>query len=256
LIEIEGLEKRYGNHVAVRGLSLRVLPGQVFGLLGPNGAGKSTTIKCTVGLLEPDAGRILVGGHDIERDPIAAKSSLSYLPEGTALYDALTPREVLALRGRLFHLDEATIERRAALLLGALDLTEWADTPVTALSKGMRQKAGIALALLTDPKVLILDEPLTGLDVNATLLVKELLRGLARRGATVLYSSHILDVVEKICDRIAILAQGALLAEGSLDELRARAGSSGAEPTLDQVFRELTASEDPEAGARSLLDAL
>jgi ABC-2 type transport system ATP-binding protein len=256
VIRIEGLQKRYGDHVAVAGLSLAVEPGQVFGLLGPNGAGKSTTIKCAVGLLAPDAGRIIVGGHDITADPIAAKATLSYLPEGAALYDALTPREVLALRGRLFHVAEATIARRTELLLGALELGAWMDTPVSALSKGMRQKAGIALALVTDPRVLVLDEPLTGLDVNATLLVKELLSGLALRGKTILYSSHVLDVVEKICDRIAIIANGELIAEGTFDELRAQTVGGSPDTTLDEVFRALTASADPQAQARALLDAL
>jgi ABC-2 type transport system ATP-binding protein len=155
----------------------------------------------------------------------------------------------------LFGLAEDLIARRGEHLIRALDLGEWLDTPTAQFSKGMRQKTGIALALLTDPQVLILDEPLTGLDVNAALLVKELLRGLARQGRTVLYSSHILDVVERVCDRIAILAHGKLLAEGSLDDLRRQAGSGGDE-TLDRVFQTLTAGVDPVARAAALLEGM
>ena len=253
MITVSGLRKTYDDVVAVHGLDFTVAAGRIFGLLGPNGAGKSTTIRCIVGLMRPDAGRIEVAGHDVQADPAGARRATSYLAEVTRVHDALTPVEYLQLKGRLFDLSEATIAARTGRLLDGFGLLERSNQPMAGFSKGMVQKAALAAALLVEPKVLVLDEPLTGLDVDATLVVKEVLRGFADQGGTVLYSSHLLDVVETLADLVAVIDKGQLLACGTLAELRAQAGGGGAR--LDQVFRTLTHAADPAVRARAILDA-
>src|SRR5690606_12627455 len=243
--------KCYGEIRAVDDLSLVVEPAQVFALLGPNGAGKSTTIKCLVGLLTPDSGRIELDGVDVLAEPAKARRRVSYVPEVAWVYDALTPWEYLHLRGRLFDLPDDKIAANAERLLKGFGLFERRDQPMVAFSKGMTQKTLLASALLTEPRVLVLDEPLSGLDVETTMLVKELMREFARRGGTVLYSSHVLDVVERIADRVAVIDKGRLRAVGTLAELREGAG--GGEQRLEELFAQLTGAGDPVARARELL---
>jgi len=247
MIRIQALRKSYGDVVAVDDLSLTAAAGEITALLGPNGAGKTTTLSCIVGLQRPDAGSIHVGDIDIARSPKAAKRVLSYVPEVANLYSALTPTEYLALRGRLFDMAEARIDGAIHRLLGGFGLSPRAHEPMAGFSKGMTQKVALAAALLTEPKVLVLDEPLSGLDVETTLVFKELLRTFAARGGAVLYCSHLLDVVETLADRVAVLDRGQVRAFGTLDELRR--GGQG----LEQMFQDLTAAADPIARARELL---
>lgn len=254
VIEVRGLTKAYGSLRAIDNLNLEAPAGTIVALLGPNGAGKSTTIRCLVGLMQPDSGSIRIAGHDPQREPVAARRSVSYLAEVTRVHDALTPIEYLTLKGRLFDLSEADIEARALPLLDAFGLGERMHQPMAGFSKGMVQKTALAAALLVEPTVLILDEPLTGLDVDATLVVKEVLRGFAGRGGTVLYSSHLLDVVETLADRVALIDKGRLVASASIAELRTQAGAGG-DARLDDVFRRLTRAADPVERAQRILAA-
>jgi len=247
---LRGVTKRFGAVVAVDGLELEIRSGEVFGLLGPNGSGKTTSVRILCGLLEPDEGRAEVAGRDVVAEPLEARRRVGFVPEGAPLYAGLSPRQHLLLVGRLFGLGEDELVREADRLLAAFDLAERADDPVGGFSRGMRQKAALACAILPRPELLVLDEPLSGLDAPTAATVKEVLRGWARRGGSVLYTSHLLDVVERVCDRMAILDRGRLAAVGSLDELRARAGREG---TLEQVFQNLTHAEDPAAHAERIL---
>ncbi len=252
MIRIERLKKTYGDIRAIDDLSLVVEPGEVFALLGPNGAGKSTTIKCLIGLLTPDAGRLELDGIDVLAQPAQARRRVSYVPEVAHVYDALTPWEYLHLRGRLFELADDKITHNAERLLRGFGLYERRDQPMVAFSKGMTQKTVLASALLTEPRVLVLDEPLSGLDVETTMLVKEVMREFARRGGTLLYSSHMLDVVERVADRVAVIDKGTLRAVGTVDDLRRQAGVGG-EQRLEQLFAQLTGAGDPVAQAKALL---
>ena len=251
MIEVASLRKTYGELVAVDDLSLRVAPGEVLALLGPNGAGKTTTVHCIVGVLAPDRGTITIDGKDMVRDPVLAKRLVAYVPEVASLYESLTPHEYLTLRGRLFELPEARIAAGIHRLLDGFGLLPRRHDPMVGFSKGMMQKVILAAALLTEPRVLVLDEPLSGLDVETTLVLKEILREFAGRGGAVLYCSHLLDVVETVAHRIAILDQGKLVAIGTLEELRAGEGHEG--QRLEGLFRELTAASDPAQKARTIL---
>ncbi|HMQ22479.1 MAG TPA: ABC transporter ATP-binding protein [Planctomycetota bacterium] len=249
-IRVAGLEVRYGERAAVHDLSFEVESGRIVALLGPNGAGKSSTVRCLIGLQEPSAGTATIQGIDVAKDPERAKRKLAYVPEHGSLYEVLTPMETLLLAGRLHGLEDDVCIARGEHLLAELGLLDRAHAPVAGFSKGMRQKLVLACAILTDPDVLVLDEPLSGLDAETTLLVKELLLAWRARGAAILYCSHMLDVVEKLADRILILDQGRLVADGTLEELR-----SGADSSLDEIFRDITKASDPKARAQRLLDA-
>ena len=252
LAELRGVSKTYDGHHALRGLDLEVRRGEVLGLIGPNGAGKTTAVRILCGLLRADTGQALIDGHDVSTDPVAARRCLAFVPDGAPLYANLSPRQHLELVGRLHGLDEARIASESERMLSALDLGQRIDDPVGQFSRGMRQKTALACAILPRPALLVLDEPLEGLDAPTTAVIKEVLRLWADGGGAVLYTSHLLDVVERVCDRVAILAQGELVALGSLDELRARSGSDG---TLEQIFRAVTRAEDPVLAAKAILGA-
>ena len=251
LASLAGVVKRYGELTVLEGLDFEVRAGEVVGLLGPNGAGKTTSVRILCGLLDMDAGQATLAGHDVAAHPIQARKSLGYVPDGAPLYPNLSARQHLALVAGLHGMEEDAAKVRADHLLAGFDLADRGDDPVGRFSRGMRQKTAIACALLPEPDLLVLDEPLSGLDAPSASTIKALLRGWADRGGAVLYTSHLLDVVERVCDRMLILSGGQLVGSGSLEELRTAAGQGG---TLEQVFGTLARTEDPEARAQALLN--
>jgi len=252
MLRIESLRKTYGSFVALKGLDLSIEAGEILALLGPNGAGKSTTVKCLVGLLTADSGRVLVDGHDTRSESSKVRRLIGYLPEVARLHDTLTPWEFLLLKGRLFDLDDAVVAERSERFLDGFGILDRKDEPMVAFSKGMLQKVSISAALLTEPKLLVFDEPLSGLDVTTALVVKQLMHEFAARGGAVLHCSHLLDVVENTAHRIAVLDRGELLACGTAQELRAQTGK-GDDEHLDDVFRSLVQASDPAAAAKAIL---
>ena len=251
-ILVRGLGKSFGGKPVLRGIDLAIEPGRVLGYIGANGAGKTTTVRILTGLLDDFEGTVEVAGHDVRTSPLEVKARIGYVPENAALYDALSVREFLLLVGRLHELPDAVSLRRMDELLAAFGLSERIASRLSALSKGMRQKVLISSALLHDPQVIFLDEPLSGLDVASTILVKTLIRALADRGRTVFYCSHMMDVVERVCDRIVILSEGRIVADGTFEELSAaRSGGS-----LERIFAELTGAGGEEALAQRVVAAL
>ena len=236
LIKTISLVKRFGDKVAVNNVNLEVHGGEIFGFLGPNGAGKTTTIKMICGLLRPTAGSAFVGGFDIQQRPIAAKSILGYVPDEPMLYEKLSAREFLSFVADLYNVPPQQAEHRAEELLKLLDLTSDADNLIEGFSHGMRQKTAIAGALMHDPRVLVLDEPTVGLDPKSARFIKDILRQLAERGAAVFLSTHILEIAERMCDRIGIIDHGNLIAVGTVEQLRA----GRADQSLEDIFLSLT----------------
>lgn len=253
IARLVGATKSFGDQTALDGLNLEVYRGEVLGLLGPNGAGKTTALRMLCGVLPADSGTIEVAGHDVRTEPLPARRALSFVPDGAPLYANLSPLQHLALVGRLHGLPEDQIRSEGERLLAALDLLTRAKDPVGQFSRGMRQKAALACALLPHPSLLVLDEPLSGLDATTTAVFKQVLRLWAERGGAVLYTSHLLDVVERVCDRMAILYRGKLVGIGTLDELRERAGTEG---TLEEVFARVAQADDPVQRAEELLGDL
>jgi ABC-2 type transport system ATP-binding protein len=236
MIEIQGLVRRYGDFPAVSGLSLSIPGGQVFGLLGPNGAGKSTTLRILSTLIRPTSGSVRIGGFDVDTQPDEVRRIIGYVPENADLYEALSGIEFLELVADLHRLSPADAEARRRPMLEAFALTEDVTRPIGEYSKGMKQKLLITAALQHEPSVLLLDEPLDGLDVAAQEVLKGIIRRQASSGRTVVYSSHILEVVERVCDRVAIIHQGRLVADGSPAALMAKHPGR----TLADIFLELT----------------
>lgn len=238
LIETRNLVKRYGDKVAVNNISFDVFGDEVFGFLGPNGAGKTTTIKMIVGLLQPTSGSIKVAGYDIQTQSMLAKASAGYVPDTPNLYAKLTGSELLRFVGDLYSMDRGQVARRIDELLRMFDLSAVGDETVDSYSHGMQQKASLAAALMHDPKVLVLDEPTVGLDPKSARLIKDILRQLADRGAAVMLSTHILEIAERMCDRIGIINKGQLIAVGTMDELRTLDKTGQA--SLEDIFLGLT----------------
>lgn len=239
-IQISGLEKSYDKPV-IQGLDLTVDSGQFYALLGPNGAGKTTILRMIAGLLPPDNGQISVCGIDIATDPIAAKQKLAWVSDEPMIYDRLTPMEYLEFVAGLWRIPADIAEPKARDLLDWLDLTAVATTRCGGFSKGMMQKLALAGALIHDPQVIILDEPLTGLDAGAARQVKDVLRQRVADGVTIIMTTHILEVAERMADRIGVIAHGQLIAEGSLAELQKKLGNSA--QSLEDVFLSLVAEE-------------
>ena len=231
-----GLRKVYGEHVAVKGVDLAVRQGEIVGFLGPNGAGKTTTIKMITGLVQPTAGSAAILGHDIQRDAIAAKARFGYVPDTPNLYGKLKGWEFLRFMARLYRVPTDRAERRAAELLRLFDLSEAASDLIEGYSHGMSQKMALAGALVHDPQVLFLDEPTVGLDPKSARLIKDLLGQLRSRGVAVFLSTHILEIAERMCDRVVIINKGEIVAAGTLAELRSRGGQG----SLEDIFLSLT----------------
>ena len=250
MIKLTSLIKRYGNFTAVDGIDLHVPKGELFGLLGPNGAGKTTTLRMIAGILRPTGGKIEIGGIDIEDDPIRAKAKLGFIPDRPFIYEKLTGAEFLRFVAGLFDQEGPEVEHRGRELLALFDLEEWRDELVESYSHGMRQKLIISSAFIHRPDVIVVDEPMVGLDPKATKILKDLFREYTRRGHTIMMSTHTLEVAQTLCDRVAIMQGGKVRAQGTMDELRAHA-ASGTEG-LESIFLRLTG----ENAARELVDVL
>ena len=252
MIVTENLSREYGAKLALSGLNLRVDPGEILGFLGPNGAGKSTTVKILTGMIRPTSGRAVVAGFDVEAAPLEVKKRIGYVPETAALYDGLTASEYLELIACLHHLDRQTAATRSGELLDLFGLAVDQHQRLSEFSKGMRQKVLIAAALIHRPDVLFLDEPLDGLDANAAMVVKEVLKRLAAQGRTILFCSHILDVVERMCTRIVIINNGKQIADGTAADIRQTTGTA----TLEEAFSRLTGVRDVARVAAEFITAL
>ena len=240
-IDLAGIRKSYGQTLAVRDLSLEIPRGQLFAFLGPNGAGKTTTIKMIVGLLRPDAGHIRVCGHDTKTDGLAIKAQLAYVPDQPFLYEKLTGREFLHFVAEMYAMPTDRRDRILESLIRRLDIGEFLDQLTESYSHGMKQKVVLAAALLHDPAVLVIDEPMVGLDPRVIRAVKGLFVEHTRRGGTIFMSTHTLDIAEAVADRIGIIQEGELIAIGTLDQLRAQARR---EHSLEEIFLELTEVDD------------
>lgn len=247
LIEAIGLQKRYGATFAVKGVDLDVYPGEIVGFLGPNGAGKTTTIKMLTGLLRPSAGVARIGGFDIQREPLRAKALLGYVPDQPYLPDKLTAREYVQLIAGLYRLDPRQAAPRGEELLHLFGLAERGDELLGSYSHGMRQKAAVIGALVHNPRAFFLDEPTVGLDPRSARLIKNILREVANQGAAVLMSTHILEIAERMCDRVIIINEGVIVAAGTLEELRA-----GGQASLEDIFLTLTGGAEAAAIAEAL----
>lgn len=238
MIKLINLTKRYRGVTAVNNINLEIEKGVVFGFLGPNGAGKTTTIKMMAGVLKPTAGRILIKDIDISRSPSDAKRIVGYIPDSPFLYEKLTGKEFLKFISGLYNMNESDgIEHRIETLLNKFGLTNWADELVESYSHGMKQRLIMCSALLHDPEIIIVDEPMVGLDPRAARMVKELFRALASQGKTLFISTHSLEVAEAISDQVAIIQAGRIIAQGTPDELKQKAGVDGG---LEEIFLTLT----------------
>ncbi|GAC1434919.1 MAG: ABC transporter ATP-binding protein [Terriglobales bacterium] len=241
-ITTEGLTRRFGDFVAVRDVNLSVAPGQFFGFLGPNGAGKSTTIKMLTGLLGPTVGRIQILGQDLIKNPVEVKRQIGVVPEGMALFGRLTGAEYLNFVGRMYGLDRETAAMRSAELLDFMELADQRKKLITDYSHGMQKKLAMAAAVIHGPKVLFLDEPFEGVDAIAAGTLKSMLQRMIARGATIFLTSHVLEIVERLCSHVAIIHHGSLVAQGSLEELRAGVEAQIATGVLSGSNAELTSA--------------
>ena len=260
IVEAENLTKNYGSIPALAGLDLRLMPGQIYGLLGPNGAGKSTLIKIIAGLVEPSSGTVRVMGHDNATDSVTVKSKIGYVSENSMLYESLSPRDFFEFVASVRKIEPRIANERIERLSSAFDLSQFYDSPIGTLSMGTRQKISIVAALVHEPPLLLLDEPLNGLDAKMSRIVKDVISLHSKRSShVVLFSTHIMEVAENICDRIGIIYNGRIVAEGSLEDLRhkareitvtsnGRSDESARDATLEEVFLKLTHEEEQIAG--------
>lgn len=249
MLELKDITRKYNNIPVVKKVSFVIRPGEVLGYLGPNGAGKTTTVKMLAGLLEPSEGKILFNGKNISSDLVRYKEKIGYLPEQSELYPHLSGLEYLQLAGRLRRIPEESLNRKIEGLMAQMGLSVDMHLPISNYSKGMRQKILISAALLHNPEILLLDEPLSGLDVATTLVFKEILGQLAGMGKMIIYSSHILEVVEKLCSRVIIIDKGSIVADDSVTHL----SSLMKLPSLESIFKELVQQKDTEKIAAEII---
>jgi ABC-2 type transport system ATP-binding protein len=252
MVEFDRVVFSYNTVEVLHEISFALKRGEIVGLLGPNGAGKSTTIKIIAGILAPGGGRVSVAGFPLPERAIDVKQRIGYVPENAVLFESLEGQEFLELAGRLHGVPEDLLQMRIREILDTFGLLSDRMSRLDTYSKGMRQKALIAAALLHNPDLILLDEPLSGLDVNAAILVKDLIAALAAAGKTILYSSHVLDVVEKVCDRVLIIHQGKLIADASAESLK----ESTKQDTLEDVFRTLTNTASMQPGVARIVESL
>lgn len=242
MLRLEGVVKRYGTFTAVNGIDLTVPRGEIFGFLGPNGAGKTTTIRMIAGVLQPSNGRIEIGGDDLATNPMGAKSRIGYIPDRPFLYEKLSGGEFLRFVAGLWGKDETASEQRVEGLLDLFSLSEWREELIESYSHGMRQKLLITSALIHQPELIVVDEPMVGLDPRSARILKDLLRAFVDSGGTVFLSSHTLEVVEAVCDRIAIIREGDIIAQGTMGDLRNQVDAG--EAHLEEIFLKMTGNED------------
>jgi ABC-2 type transport system ATP-binding protein len=252
MLEARGLTKYYGSVPAVQSIDFRIEPGQVLGYLGPNGAGKSTTVKMLTGLLEPTRGQVLFQGKNIQQDLVGYRKYLGYVPEEANLYPYLTGYEYLELVGTLRRMDTGRMRQKIESLLELFSLFPQRHVALSSYSKGMRQRVLLISALMDNPEVLVLDEPLSGLDVTSALIFRHLIQSLALRGKIIFYCSHVLEVVEKVCSRLLILRKGQVIASGATEEVRQRVG----EASLENIFLQLVEDRDVSLIANHIVDVM
>ncbi|WP_134087695.1 ABC transporter ATP-binding protein [Olivibacter sp. XZL3] len=250
IIRIQNLHKSYGDKEVLKGIDLEIYPGEVIGYIGPNGAGKSTTVKILTGLIEDFEGNITIDQMHLKDQVLPIKAIMGYVPENAELYDVLSPLEYLDFVGKLYGMDASVITERATRLLTAFGLGESFNKRMDTFSKGMKQKVLLVSGIIHNPKILILDEPLSGLDANAVIIVKELISLLAKEGKTIFYCSHMMDVVEKVSDRILLINKGRIVANGTFEQLKADHGNS-----LEHIFAKLTGHAESSGSAANIMSA-
>jgi len=251
MIQLIDLTKKYSKVKAIDGINLEIKQGEIFGFLGPNGAGKTTTIKIMVGLLKPTSGRVIIDGNDIAKNPLEAKKVVGFIPDRPFLYEKLTGKEFLRFMAGLYSIDINSYESKISELLELFELTEWGDELIEGYSHGMQQRLVMSSALIHNPKVIIVDEPMVGLDPKGARLVKEIFKAISLKGTTIFMSTHTLEIAEEMCDRIAIIQEGKVIALGTMDELRKKVDSTG-DQGLESVFLVLTGGEE----MREIIDVL
>ncbi len=251
IISVKNLRKSYGSKQVLKGIDLSIYPGQVIGYIGPNGAGKSTTVKILCGLISDYEGDVSIKGMDLKKDTLAVKSIIGYVPELAELYDVLTPMEFLTFMAELYNMDTQIAEERIIKMMTAFGLENNIHQRMDTFSKGMRQKVLITSGLLHNPDIIILDEPLSGLDANSVIIIKELISRLAKDGKTIFYCSHMMDVVEKVSDRIILIDDGVVIANGSFEELQQQQGNQ----SLEKIFAGLTGNDSMNNAADALRSA-
>lgn len=251
IISLKNVYKNYGDKKVLKGINLDIYPGQVIGYIGPNGAGKSTTVKILCGLISDYEGEVTIEGINLKVDPIAVKARIGYVPELAELYDVLTPTEFLGFMGELYNMPKELAADRITKMLAAFGLEANMHQRMDTFSKGMRQKVLISSGLLHNPDIIILDEPLSGLDANSVIIVKDLISKLAKDGKTIFYCSHMMDVVEKVSDRIVLINEGAVIADGSFEELQQQQGNQ----SLEKIFAHMTSKDSLSDAADQLMNA-
>lgn len=251
IISLKNIYKNFGSKAVLKNINLDIYPGQVIGYIGPNGAGKSTTVKILCGLISDFQGEAIIKGYDVKKNPVEVKSVIGYVPELAELYDVLTPNEFLNIMGELYNMPSNIIEDRMHTMLAAFGLEGNIHQRMDTFSKGMKQKVLITSGLIHNPDIIILDEPLSGLDANSVIIIKDLISKLAKDGKTIFYCSHMMDVVEKVSDKIVLINEGTVIANGTFEELQQQQGNN----SLENIFAQLTSKEDLGNAADKLMNA-